>query len=446
MDLREIYQNSPDKIDYFETLSKEEKQELYQQLSIGEQKELLSILPFQYIKEFISTYEIEKQGDIYQRLNDSQLTAIYNTSSQEEKQSMIQAIETRQIKLNETVNRSNQEINKSSSVIAKSTQEIEKSHQNIAINKENIKESRHELKQNKIILKKLNKERKKKLKQVMRAKKSISPLRKTNRIGFISKYRTKKYLEKIESLQQIEININDQRMTNEQIQQQINTFNKIIEKEQKNIEKQESRIEKEQANINRNVSRIDRTEKQIKKLSKEEKKLLGRKLYNQTVFARDCIIVRKKKETKVAKKEEQPAPIATPKVEVIDPKDVSIEPAQKNTQETVNTVMNNANRLQEMGVNFYPPANRINNTQNEDLLKSPMMQITPEQLILMSYTMMAVYNYALQQMMLQQNREQQSLSNGHTRTLSPNNRGVVNVTLLMSIILFIFSLFLFFIK
>lgn len=447
MNIREEYKNSVDKVEYFQTLSNDDRKKLYNSLTSREQQELLSTLPFQYLKNFITSYNLEDQQNLYKRLSDSQLKAIYRSSSKEEQQKMTQALEARQIKLNETLDMAREAIKTSTSNIEKANQRIERSNINIAINKQNIKEKKQELKQNKVILKKLTKERKKNLKRVMRAKNKTNPLRMSNKIGIISKYRTRKYLEKVENLQQIDDMIDAQKMTNEQIMMQIDKMNETIKKEQTNIEKAEKRIENEKHNIHSNIYRIERTETSIKKLSKSEKKLLGRKLYNQTVFERDCIIVRKKKQSLQGGKKQEKITNIEPQqqnIERIEPSQVEVIDSKNDTQASINNIMERADKLQKMGVNFYAPAKQINGVQKAEILKGPIVQMNQEEFIRMTYTMAAVNNYILQQIIQQQIMQQQNLSNSYQRTLS-KNRGNVNFALLLSLILFIFSLVLFFI-
>lgn len=442
------YKNASNKIEYFQNLSNEEKQELYKNMTLTEQKELLSVLPFQYIKDFILILEKQEQQEVYKNLNDNQLKAIYNTFNEAEKKDMIIALESRQNILNDRMSEARSNIGISTSNIERATNSIETSKTNITINKQNIKEKKQELKANKVVLKKLDRERKRNLRKVMRSKKRLNG--RLSRIGIISKYRTKKYMDRLNALEQSNINIDAQNFIIQQTNQEIKDLRENIEKEKLNIEKQHQTIKEEHKNINANVSRIDRTEKQIRKLSASEKKVLGRKLYNKVVLERDCIVVRKKKEQEKKVENTQSKQIVetnNQQVERISPNQTEvIEPQHNNTEQMVNNMINNANRLQGMGVNFCPPANIIGSIQGPELLQNPIMQINQQQLILASYTMMAIYNYALQQMMLQQQQQNQELANGRSRTLSPNSRGSVSLILLASLIFFILGLFLFIIN
>ncbi len=92
MNLREEYQNASDKLDYFTSLSAENKKELYRTLAYGEQKELLATLPFQYLKAFTSSYSKEERKDIYKHLSQNQIQALYNTSNEEEQKEIRKAI------------------------------------------------------------------------------------------------------------------------------------------------------------------------------------------------------------------------------------------------------------------------------------------------------------------------------------------------------------------
>lgn len=443
MDIKEEYKNTTDKLEFFEQLSNEEKRNLYNQLVTTIRKDLLSNLPFQQLKKFISICSKDEKIEIYKNLSDIQLKQIYKESSELEKKEMIQVLETRLNDLNNRVDEARSNINNSTSNIESLKQSIENSAMNISVNKQNIKQKEQELKANKVILKKLDKERKRNLKRALRSQKKLSsPL---NRIGIISKYRTKKYLDRIEQLEQTYKAINNQNMTNAQIYQDINNLKDKIEQEKNNIEQQEQKINQEQQNIKSNISRIERTEIQIKKLSKSEKKMLGRKLYHKVVAERNCVMTCKKTQTEkfeqIQTKENQAQDIE-PKVEEKDSSKVeTIEPQKNNTETLINTMINNTKKLQEMGINFYQPTHPINVTSNPDLVSQPIAQISQEQLITMTYTMIALYNYTLQQM-LEQHRNQE-LTNSHARTLSPNSRGNVTLALLASVIFFVLGLLLF---
>lgn len=431
MDQREEYKIASDKIEYFQNLSNEEKIELYKNMTLPEQRELLSVLPFQYIKNFILMHPKEKQQYIYENLNDNQLKAIYNTFNEEEKKNMINALESRQSILNDRIIESRENIQISTSSIEKSNESIENSKTSITNSKETIKEKKQEQKANKIILKKLSKERKQNLKKVMRAKKRLNG--RLSRIGIISKYKTKKYMDKLSELEQTNQNIDEQNSIIKRTEQEIKDLKENIEKEKINIEKQEQSIKEEQKNINANVSRIDMTEKQIRKLSNTEKKVFGRKLYNKIILERDCILVRKKKEIKIENEQYK-------QIERISPDQVEIiEPTHENTELMVNQTIDNANKLQGMGVNFYQPANIIGSTQQTELLQNPIAQLNPQQQVVLTYAMMF---YVMLQNKLQQQQQNQDLSNEYT----PKSRGSINIILLVSIILFTASLVLFIIK
>lgn len=451
MDYNKEYLNTSDKVAYFQSLTEQEKKLLYQSLATSNQKELLSILPLSYLKAFIAIYPKEEQQNLYKNLSDTQLIALYRSSSTIGKQEMIEILEQRQITLNERIEESRKNIQDATTKITEAHQSIETSTINIANNRLNLKEQHQNLKQNKVILKKLTNERKKQLKKVIRAQSRASSSKLTNRIGIISKYRTKKYLEKIEQFQEKDQMVIEQRHKNAQITSQINEIKQTITKEQDNIVNQQNHIKNAKHTLNYNISAIGRTEAKITSLSKSEKKLLGRKLYHQTIAKRDCIMVRKKKQIHTASEllEQTPAQSATIKEEPLKSQEPIVEvvnSSKANTEQQVNNIMNNVEQLHEMGVNFYPPSIPNNQVQSANFLEKPIMQMSQEQLILASYTMMAVYNYALKQMLKQTQLENQNLTNGRSRTLAPENRGVVSLTLLISIILFIFSLFLFFIK
>ena len=98
--------------------------------------------------------------------------------------------------------------------------------------------------------------------------------------------------------------------------------------------------------------------------------------------------------------------------------------------------------MQQAGVSFLPNTTPITNEQSENLVENPVSTINNQQ------QQIAVYAMGLLAMQLYQKYQQQSVAqeetHGRTRTLSAP--GFVNLPLLLSIILFICSLILFFVK
>ena len=108
-------------------------------------------------------------------------------------------------------------------------------------------------------------------------------------------------------------------------------------------------------------------------------------------------------------------------------------------------MFNVANLLAQMGANFYQQPNMTNNVQNASLDQDPITQMTRNQMIVATYAMMAFWmlQQQLQQQLAIQNQQSQDKTVGYSRGLKPNNSGMVNLALLVSIILFIMSIFLF---
>jgi len=458
MNIRDQYKQTEDKIIFFSNLTQAEKKSLYNELQYKEQSELLSILPFQYIKNFIFSYPKQEQQNIYKRLNQNQLKAIYNNLNADEKKEMMEVLEIRQIELATHLEESQRNIKNSKTTISSSEQTITNANENINKAKEELKTNKKELKENKIILKKIEKEREKQLKRVMKAKRKSSLTRIQNRISIISKYRTKKYLHRLEELEIINQNLNSQKEAVDKIKTNITNQREIIQSSKEQIKNEKITIQEEIEKINNNVSSMNRTEIKIKKLNKMEKNILGRKLYHQQVSNRDTILIRNKQPKNVTKTiEENNLPkenvtylqnkqnieqtsiqnkenVQTPEVEVIPS-------SRTNTQEKMEHVLNRANALNQMGVNFYPPV-PINPIQNVSLSEEQITKLNQNQMIVMSYAMVAIWNYIYQQQLAnQQNMNVQNDEEKH----SLGRRGVVNLYLLLSVILFIFSLVLFFI-
>lgn len=485
MNIVEEYKNTSDKVEFFAQLSDDDKKNLYQNLSISNQKELLAALPFQYIKRLLSTYSKEDQKRIYKQLSQTQLQALYNNANEDEKKDIADILETIQVDLSTTIESRRNEINQSTNVIETTQQNINQSRENIKIAKENLKEQRRELKQNKVIIKKLERDRKRKLVKAMKAQKKMSLTKKSNQIAIISKYRKKKYLQRVQELELATQVLDGQKVQNEATKKTIAELNQTIEKEKNKITASEAKIDAEREKISYNISSIDRTETKIKKLSQTEKKILGRKLYNQKVYERDTIIVRQKQPKNVhANTNPQPTVASpqnvnqqannqaqTPPVQATPPKANAPQPvastpstpqaqstptqtddqdkdqtsiqtnSKSNTQDLMNNIFNVANILQQMGVNLNQQPNNLSNPQDASLMQNPITQMNQAQMIIASYAMMAFYNQLLQQQL--QNQQQQNLIQADPQG---HSRGFVNLPLLISIILFIFSLVLFFIK
>lgn len=455
------YRNNSNKTSFFRSLTNEEKINLYNEMQSFEKDEFLNMIPSLYLKDFIFALDSFKQKEVLERLNESQIKTIYNNLDTSDQEKMASILEGKQIDLIDRLEQQKTNINQSTNAISNAENNLQQSAVNLVNTKVELQKQQQELKQNKIKFKKLEKERKKRLKKVLR----VSKPNVLDRIGIYSKRRINKLKEATKNLEITNSNIDDLRNYNVQVEQNIENYKNEIEKEKQNIKDAKSQIIQSKQVIHENTKAMKTTQKSIKKLSKEEKRILGRKLYKKKVSERDAIVTRKKKpinnivstqstsleptqtvqmnhqQQSVIKQEPEPIQqiVQQPQKEQI--------PENKDTGQAINEFMQSVKKLTEMGINFFPPMNTINQNQGDKLQDNPILTMNQQQLLIASYSMMAVYNYMMLQLQQQNQKEDaQNLEEGYQRQLTKGSRGIVNLSLLLSLILFIFSLVLFFIK
>lgn len=459
MNLVNEYINSNDKISFFSNLSVEDKKKLFREMTYTEQKELLMILPFNYIKQFINSFNQEERKNLYSRLSENQLKAIYNTLSEEDKQKMASSLEERQADFIEKVNRHTENIQKKTTDIALSQHKIQESTINITNAKEAIHNNKNELKQVKVQLKKLEKERDRNLKKLLKASRS-SPF---DRIGIISKYRTNKLLKRQAEIEQTKIDINNLKGYRENIQQNIQTAQNRIVNEQQKIVDMKERIQRDKQSIHSNTKAIRNTEIKIKKLSQAEKRLLGRKLYHQQISERDAIIIRRKKQETRQQEIRENNTITPPNKKTLTENNQAVvqqsgtdkviqsevvDTPKDNKQQQIQQFLDQMIGLNNMGVNFYPPMNILPKMQGQELIEDPITTMTRNQLIMATYSMIAIYNYQrlLEEQKQNQVNQSQDLAQGYTKILHKGNPGLVSLTFLISILLLLLTTMLFFMR
>lgn len=455
-----------DKLTFFSNLSLKEQTDLFFQLTHADQKEMLSSLSINTIKNMIATAKNDSYKEyIYRQLTSNQLETLYKISSEEDQKDMLNHLDANQQLLTDRVAELNSDIKSSTAAIKKSTTAIQNSRVAIEKAKVAIKQNKQELKQTKITLKKLDKERSKRLKKVLKASKPSV----LDRVGIFSKYRTQKLMTRLEELQLTEKEIDKNTLRDENLRASIIKNKEQIEQERQNIKKNQQTIVRNEQKINNRIKRIGNLEIKIQSLDKTEKKILGKKLYNQRIATRDLVAVRKKKDVQKKAQPQQkveplqqadiaqkqapiqasaPTPTSTQNPDKTQPAPASVNVNANSATDLLNSMLSLTSALQSLGVNFYPPQNVPNQPQSANLLANPIMTMDKMQAMIANYAMIAIWNQARLQYEanLRQQQEQQLLEQQqtHQRTLKPG--GFVNLSLLISAILFILSLFLFFIK
>ena len=449
------YRNSSDKISFFSSLSNDQQKELYQSISEIEQDDLLFILPLQYLKDFILSYPIEKRDQFYQKLNDNQLKAIYQSFSSFDKKDMQKVMEERLQNLKNQVDNSSSLVNDHMQEIHSLQEDIQTSTMRRVNAQSDLVVKRRELKDAKVVVKKLEAIRKKRYQKLLR----ISRPSILDRVGIFSRYKTNKMLEYQNLVNEVNQDLVDANLYKDDVQSDIDTDKKTIIQETENLKAYAQQIKDEKKEIYQRTKEIKKAQVQMRKLSQTEKKLFGRKLYRQVVSERDLVMKRKgnvlgeyRLEEKGMNKDElivdrsltsssyqpkesdaqqakealtSPKPEKSQTVEVVD--------TAKTTQQFLNEVMNAKN----MGIQFYPAFSfpPLNQVQSGQLLQNPIANITKAQIVLATYSLMAVYQYMNMLEQSQKQNQEQSQEDRHGFS-----RGNVHFVLLISILVILFFL------
>lgn len=456
----EEYKNTSDylKNDYFLNLSPNDKVQLFNHMSSEQQKKILERLTFTDIKSFILSMDRNEHKKIYRQMNENQIRGLYGILDSEDKKNLVTSLNELHIDLEERKNNLIEDMEQTKRNIINNSTEIERSTQNIANNKLEIKNQKQELKDIKKTIKKLDKERKRRLKRQLKASKPS----KLDRIAIISKYRTKRLIQRMEELKETEINISQMIDSQEKIERNINDLKNHIEKEKENINQMQADISSYSRRINSITKRINDTDVTIRNLSQTEKRILGKKLYNQQVTEINRVMVTKKRnqrqpvQTTVQQIQQEPTRVEQNPLKAEPPKTteaiVSPEPTQieiveepirnqtQNTQQSVQALLSFFNMMQQLGVNFTPNTNQITNMQSPQLMNNPITSMNNIQAMIAFYSMGCIANQLYQNFQQQLIVQQQQIQN-QGRSL-----GFVNLYLLISVILFVLSLFLFFMK
>ena len=442
--------------DYFFNLSLDERIILFNQLSYEELRDLVNSLSLIELKDFFIGLDVEKetQNKLCNLLSESQITALYrnlNSDAQKKLSTILTdlhiSLEVEKNNLSEEIETSYKNISENNTKIVQSSQKIENTRAEIENNKQTLKDVNKQIK-------KLDKERKKRLRRQLRASKP----RKIDRIAIISKYRTRKLEQRTEELNQTIAELNQKQNERDIIEINNENLRETIEQERNNIEQLKDDLKFEASRIKENNKRIRNLDVRVKKLSHSEKKILGRKLHKQQLSEIDRVLVTRKKDklqnqavnnnstsqnsvnqppvtTEVEAHVEAPVSAGIPEntEEQVNERTNNEENGKINMQQAIQELLKFLESMQQLGVNFNPNTNPLDTTQNADLANNPITTTNNMQTLLAGYVMGMLVPQ------IKQNQQNQQLPASHSR-------GFVNLSLLLSVILFLFSLVLFFIK
>ncbi len=486
----EEFKAAEDKVEYFRNLSnsdkkelwksftsEEERKEFWHELSSSDKKSVFSWLSIEDIRSFLSTISVDEKKDLYELFDRNKLRGYYKSLSEEEKKQMAYLLGDQALELLTTKENLNQQIIDSRKSMVDSHENIAKASESIANNQANIANTNLEIKQNNVLLKKATKEEKKRLRKLLRAAKpSIF-----DKIGFISKIRSRKLAEatdiylaaksEVDKYQEIDVNLKGK----------VDEYEKEIEKANKEIAENQENIKKQTMNIKTAAGEIKKVNVTIKKLNKAEKKILGRKLHGKQVDARNRVMVTNRTKGKdltgarvTETREEAPRVVEQPRLEVSETKEdeemvildekvaehtkpktpqnasgngasgnnaASGNDNKNNTEEQIKQTVDNMNQIVQSGVSFFPP--RPVNGQTIDLGnsadKNAICSIDMKTLLIICSAAAIAYSYMMQQQ--EEMKKQQEEQQGYTRTHSKGNVSLGLLVFIITLLLAIMFLF-----
>ena len=473
-----IYYNfifANDKGKYFNSLSSNDKKELWNKLTSKEKssfwieltdtqkKSLFSLLSIKEIHNFISMLGFDEKKGIYQFFDRNKLRGYYKSLDEYEKKEMVSLIDKDALDLLVSRDNINNEIKEANKSINDSYSAINKSQEAIVNAKQERRDTRKELRSNKVSLKKATRDEKKKYIKMLRASRPSV----LDKIGFISKIRSRKLAEATDLYLKANQELQKYQDKELKLKEKIDSLNEKIDREEENKKSNYDNIKLQSAIVNDASLELKNINAKIKSLNKAEKKLLGRKLAGKQVDARNKVMITSKlkgKNSLNSKSEEQEAVIDEPTqtveapsqvvetptqtveapaevkdVEIIDKNDVEVVDTKNTTRDTVEYALITIDRLSSNGVVFNPPIVNFSPVVSERIEREPINTLNYEQLMIICS---AVAFYCAKQIEKQRHEQQvQGQNVGYSRVYSKGN---VSLGLLASII-FLLLTFLFFV-
>ena len=473
-----IYYNfifANDKGKYFNSLSSNDKKELWNKLTSKEKssfwieltetqkKSLFSLLSIKEIHNFISMLGFDEKKGIYQFFDRNKLRGYYKSLDEYEKKEMVSLIDKDALDLLVSRDNINNEIKEANKSINDSYSAINKSQEAIVNAKQERRDTRKEFRSNKVSLKKATRDEKKKYIKMLRASRPSV----LDKIGFISKIRSRKLAEATDLYLKANQELQKYQDKELKLKEKIDSLNEKIDREKDNKKSNYDNIKLQSAIVNDASLELKNINVKIKSLNKAEKKLLGRKLAGKQVDARNKVMITSKlkgKNSLNSKSEEQEAVIDAPTqiveapsqvaetptqtveapaevkdVEIIDKNDVEVVDTKNTTRDTVEYALITIDRLSSNGVVFNPPIVNFSPVVSERIEREPINALNYEQLMIICSAMAF---YCAKQIEKQRQEQQvQGQNVGYSRVYSKGN---VSLGLLASII-FLLLTFLFFV-
>ena len=232
MNLYEGYNNSLDKINFFVNIrDNREKITLFNGLSDKDKKELIDKLSIEELKKFIFSMDKIDRKKIYEYFDKGKLNEYYNSLTDNEKNELLIDVDKRYLDLEEDKNKAMDNINRANDSIRTSSNDISKADMVISNKKLEIRNLKRNIKDNKVKLKKVDKEAKKKYKRMLRASRASV----LDKIGIISKYRTKKLQDRINEYMEVQKEVEILGLRDVHLKNQMNKAYNDIEKEKEKV-------------------------------------------------------------------------------------------------------------------------------------------------------------------------------------------------------------------
>lgn len=440
MNIYEEYSNSNYKADFFRKIDDKDKKELWNNMTMGDKKSLFSWLSIDDINKFlVSLSEVDRKKS-YEYIDKNKLKGIYKSLDDEGKKEMLDNIDSRTLDLMNEKDKANDNISKATDNIKNANDNIVKANVNIANARVEINDIKRQLKDNKINLKKATREEKKKYKQMLKASKCSI----LDKVGIIARYRANKLANITEEYLELSKLVNNLREDEANLNIKLDNKEKEIDHEKEKRDEYNQQIKGNNSIIRDNVYNISNINLSIKSLNANEKKLLGRKLFNKKASNRVINTNRlKNKEEAIRIDNVLEDEKSNVKEEVVDNSiyvNNTVEKVKGEVIDTKKTVENTVNRIDsihDMGVEFYPPLPVCQNVNfNSNIERKPINNINYEQLLVF-YSVMSYYCVM---QLEKQNAINNSMDQGNTRVYSKGN---VSIFMLVGIIIMLLCMYFF---
>ena len=429
MNIYEEYSNSNYKADFFRKIDDKDKKELWNNMTMGDKKSLFSWLSIDDINKFLASLSEADRKKAYEYIDKNKLKGIYKSLDDDGKKEMLDNIDSRTLDLMNEKDKTNENVSKATENINNINDNIAKSNVNIAKARVEINDINRQLRDNKINLRKATREEKKKYRQMLRASK-CSVL---DKIGIIARYRANKLANITEEYLELSNLVNDLRENEANLNIKLENKEKEIDEEKEKKKEYDQQIKDNNTIIRANVHNISNINVSVKNLNANERKLLGRKLFNQK--ANNRVINTNKFKSKSQQKNDD----KHEEVKIDDNNVEKVTGEVVDTRQTVDNTVNRIDSMHDMGVEFYPPVPVCQNVNfNSNNERQPINNINYEQLLVF-YSVMSYYcTMQLQKQNAINNSN--GMEQGYTRV---HSKGNVSIFMLVGIIIMLLCMYFF---